>query len=1232
MNIRIYLLLLVQFSISGIAQITTFPYQEDFESGAGGWAAESANEWILGTPNKTFDVDQARSGSNAWVTGPNLNADYPNDAIYTLISEEINFGSTDPSLFLFECFMLYRTEENYDGVKIFIDQNNNAQLDGSDIEVISNLYSEGTNFDGIQGRSDGIYSSCKFFFPSNSNNNIRVIFQFTSIDNIEDDGFAIDDVSITKRTIQTATLPYSNNFDAGTNDWTNVFGGNEWILGSPNKTDITGTFSGSNSWYTGPNATSNYIENATWLLETPQFTFPDKSTQAYKMQFRMDYDISDAGTADYLQLKAITSGNGEIIIDEPGAVNWYTIAQGWSGDRNLNDDGYLLMVTNLPDEVYGQDVRFQFLFKSDDAFNSADGASIDNFELYAINPPTDIQLSNNTIEERRPVGTDIGTFTATDADANESFTFAITGGPDASSFSMNNDILEVNQVLGEGTYTIEITVTDKDGLTYSEDFVITYSPNKVSIFPYSEDFDGGMSKVWFDANANTNEWILGTPSKPTIDAANSPANAWVTGPSLSVNYEDDASYELLSPVIENDGSIDADFKLSFQTHFITETAYDGMKLFIDVNLDGAVDGGDIELTNLNLYSTERDVITVIGGAEIVNGEFTGVQGNSGGYQLAEVMMPASVPSEFRFIFQFLSEASNNDEGVAIDDVVFENTVITVESDWDNESGDNIWNTASNWTTDALPTANDDRILDHVHVSGAYDVLIQSDAFVDNLTIQNADITVVVQTGATLHYTTIEGAGTLIVEDGGSLLPNDLSDPANSGAIDNNGTLTTIIRRTKQTPGVNYYSFMSSPVVNYSVSELKNDGANNILGLTPGTNLDPQFHFKPVSGILEQGVGYAINGNFTADFTGIPHNGDIISPIAVFEEAGAKGALNFLGNPYPSAISIIDFLDENSGVLENGAIYLAEVSKPDFENPEDDRTNNIVIVNGTGASSDGYVGKEVIDDYKLPTAQAFQVVANIASGTSNQVLFTNEMRVAGENSDFRDGNSQIALQEAEFIWIESEQATIESSTLIAFGAQASDQKDFWYDAKKVGGLKGLDIASVTDEEQFGINTFSNETDSLFIPLRLRFPSAGQAKLKIASMKDIRVDRQVYLYDMQRNTYQELSKGGDSLEFFVPQAGYQQDRFAIVSLLETSKNPTANFHIEENKTFAYGATQLIVIESEFAGNATVFNLQGQMINQSDIQVGNHTIDIASGAYLVQFVSDDHSVVKTQKVIVR
>jgi gliding motility-associated-like protein len=67
---KIILLLAFVFTCLMVnAQITSYPYAEDFESGDGGWTVDNtiAGSWALGVPAATV-INSADSGANAWVT------------------------------------------------------------------------------------------------------------------------------------------------------------------------------------------------------------------------------------------------------------------------------------------------------------------------------------------------------------------------------------------------------------------------------------------------------------------------------------------------------------------------------------------------------------------------------------------------------------------------------------------------------------------------------------------------------------------------------------------------------------------------------------------------------------------------------------------------------------------------------------------------------------------------------------------------------------------------------------------------------------------------------------------------------------------------------------------------------------------------------------------------------------------------------------------------------------
>ena len=97
--------------------------------------------------------------------------------------------------------------------------------------------------------------------------------------------------------------------------------------------------------------------------------------------------------------------------------------------------------------------------------------------LNGNDPPTDITLSNNTVDENQPPGTVVGALSGTDPNAGDTLNFSLVpGAVDNSSFAINGANLETNVSFDyevKNSYIARIRVTDQGGLFYEKDFVIT---------------------------------------------------------------------------------------------------------------------------------------------------------------------------------------------------------------------------------------------------------------------------------------------------------------------------------------------------------------------------------------------------------------------------------------------------------------------------------------------------------------------------------------------------------------------------------------------------------------------------------------------------------------------------------------------------------------------------------------------------------------------------------------
>lgn len=118
--------------------------------------------------------------------------------------------------------------------------------------------------------------------------------------------------------------------------------------------------------------------------------------------------------------------------------------------------------------------------------------------------PSNISLSKTTIPENQSAGTEVGTFSTTDPDAGDTFTYQLvsgTGSTDNASFTISGNKLLTSVVFNYETktsYSIRVRSTDQGGLYTEKTFTISVTdvyedPPGVTIRPnhswYVDDYD-----------------------------------------------------------------------------------------------------------------------------------------------------------------------------------------------------------------------------------------------------------------------------------------------------------------------------------------------------------------------------------------------------------------------------------------------------------------------------------------------------------------------------------------------------------------------------------------------------------------------------------------------------------------------------------------------------------------------------------------------------------------------
>lgn len=275
-KITLFLFLLSFVAITNVqAQITTFPYTEDFESGDGGWVADNTTNgtWALGTPTGAI-INSAASGTNAWVT--NLSGNYNSSESSWVTSPVFDFSSlAAPSI---ELSIWYDIEFSWDGAVL------QSSIDGGTTWVNVGANGDPNNWytdDTIGGNPGGQQEGWSGTGAAGTNawvtarhaltglggqSNVILRIAFGSDTSVTDEGFGFDDINIFEVTCPEPSdlAIVSTSSDGATLTWTENGTATLWnievILDGGTQTETPTDVATSNPYtLTGLTPASNYV-------------------------------------------------------------------------------------------------------------------------------------------------------------------------------------------------------------------------------------------------------------------------------------------------------------------------------------------------------------------------------------------------------------------------------------------------------------------------------------------------------------------------------------------------------------------------------------------------------------------------------------------------------------------------------------------------------------------------------------------------------------------------------------------------------------------------------------------------------------------------------------------------------------------------------------------------------------------------------------------------------------
>ncbi|MEA2351487.1 MAG: large repetitive protein, partial [Thermoleophilaceae bacterium] len=223
--------------------------------------------------------------------------------------------------------------------------------------------------------------------------------------------------------------------------------------------------------------------------------------------------------------------------------------------------------------------------------------------------PTDITLSNSSIDENGSAGDDVGTLTSTDSDGGPTFTYTLvsgTGSTDNSLFQINGDKLEAAGPLdfeAAGTRSVRIKTYDGKGGSFEKQFTITI--NNKNDAP--TDISLSNSSVAENTGDNAD---VGTLSSTDQDAGATHSYTLVTG----TGDTDNGKFQISGTMLKTAQNLDFETQSSYSVRVKTDDGAGGtFEKQFTITVTNANDApSDITLQNSTVAENQLAPATVGG--------------------------------------------------------------------------------------------------------------------------------------------------------------------------------------------------------------------------------------------------------------------------------------------------------------------------------------------------------------------------------------------------------------------------------------------------------------------------------------------------------------------------------------------------------------------------------------------------------------------------------------------
>ncbi|ACU06792.1 hypothetical protein FIC_00325 [Flavobacteriaceae bacterium 3519-10] len=382
--------------------------------------------------------------------------------------------------------------------------------------------------------------------------------------------------------------------------------------------------------------------------------------------------------------------------------------------------------------------------------------------------------------------------------------------------------------------------------------------------------------------------------------------------------------------------------------------------------------------------------------------------------------------------------------------------------------------------------------------------------------------------------------------------------------------------------------------------------NAFVSILPGSTFNP----AGAGFLIRTPNDFTTTGQvFNGQFEGTTPNSGTIS----YDHSGIGGDYVMLGNPYPSAISLDDFLTANPGTTETVYIWNSQA--------EMDANNQYTGTNyNTYAPGTGSVPVGSIDGY-IPVGQAF-FVERATIPTTTPFVFTNALRQTTQDGVFTRGAT------ADKFWLElTSPSGSKPQMLIGFNAAARAWFDAGFDAALIGSNADA-LYSTVDSRKLVIDAHSSFTADDSFALNADISAAGSYTIGVLKTEGVFANgQQIWLKDQVTGSVTLISEQPYT---FTAEAGTVADRFTLQ--FKPGGALATDGAVKAGITIFSSGSEIHARAAEHISSVEVYEMSGKLIANSKTSQKEITMHVPyKGVVLVKVVLQNGTV-QTKKLMLK